>query len=196
MSTTIQTQNISRLSRPPTAALVLWILIFAAVPISISFSPAAWDVAVYRNAIRSLRADHDPYLDAIATQKLYYSHPVHPVGDPPFSYVYSPITLPILRFIGILPIWLSGSLYWLVYSLGVLAEIWVAMLAVEERERRHFLYLGPLAVFFSGLLFWAEISRTSYTDLFSSPPYSDGGETSGSGFTLPYSSPPVSKLRS
>lgn len=144
---------------------MLWVLIFAAVPISILFTPPGWDLAVYRNAIHSLHAGHDPYLDAIAVQKLYYSQPVHPVGDPPFSYVYSPATLPVLRAIDILPVWLSGCAYWLIYIFGALAEIWVGMLAVEEKERRFFLYLAPsrssFPVSLQTVLCWAETSHTS-----------------------------------
>jgi hypothetical protein len=107
---------------------------------------------VYRNAIRSLNAGHDPYLDGIAVQKLYHSQTIHPAGDPPFSYVYSPLTLPILHVIAALPVWLSGVMYWSVFVLGALAEIWVGTRAAEANERRFFLYLAPITVFFPGLL--------------------------------------------
>ncbi|MGH9595315.1 MAG: hypothetical protein ACRD3K_00815 [Edaphobacter sp.] len=140
------------IGRPPVVIILLWVLIFAAVPISAMFSPSGWDVAVYRNAIHSLKAGHDPYLDDISAQKVYYSQAVRPVGDPPFNYVYSPMTLPLLRLIGSLPIWLSGSLYWLAYIVGVLAGIWVGTLALEDNERRYFLYFAPVTIFFHGLI--------------------------------------------
>jgi len=126
------------------------VLIFAAVPIAVVFSPPGWDVVVYRNAIRSLKAGHDPYLDSIAAQKVYYSQAVHPAGDPPFNYVYSPITLPLLRLIGALPVWFSGGLYWLAYIAGVLSAIWVATLALEDNERPYLLYFAPLTIYFPG----------------------------------------------
>ncbi|HWZ51813.1 MAG TPA: hypothetical protein VNW54_10145 [Granulicella sp.] len=152
MIDSIQAQSRSRSFLLPAPVVILWLLILAAVSILISLSPHAWDVAVYRNAIRSLAAGHDPYLDGIARQKLYYNQTVHPAGDPPFSYVYSPVTIPILRVITAFPVWLSGSIYWSIFVVGALAEIWVVMRAVEENERRLFLYLAPITVFFPGLL--------------------------------------------
>lgn len=139
-----------RSKRASLAILILWVLIFASVPISMVFSPPGWDVAVIRNAIRSLKAGHDPYLDSISTQKVYYSQAVHPAGDPPFNYIYSPVTLPLLRLIGALPVWFSGSLYWLAYIGGVLSEIWVGTLALEDSERPYLLYFAPVAIYFPG----------------------------------------------
>ena len=142
----------SHSNRTPLAILILWVVIFASVPISMVFSPPGWDVAVYRTAVNSLKAGHDPYLDSIATLKGYYSQAVHPAGDPPFNYVYSPATLPLLRLVGSVPVWLSGSLYWLAYLVGVISAIWVGTLALEEKERPYLLYFAPVAIYFPGLI--------------------------------------------
>jgi hypothetical protein len=140
-------------SRARAILLGFWILVFAAMPVWMAFDPPGWDVAIYHSAIRSLAAGHDPYADAMAIQTLFHAHPeLHVNADPPYSYVYSPITLPLLRLIGLFPALLSALLYWAVYLAGVFGEIWVAMQAVESNERRLFLYLAPVAAFFPGLL--------------------------------------------
>jgi hypothetical protein len=41
---------------------------------------------------------------------------LHPNAVTPFSYVYSPITFPLLRVIGAMPLWFSGIAYWIVYT--------------------------------------------------------------------------------
>ena len=63
-----------------------------------------------------LPAGHDPYADAIAVQNIFHSQIAsHPNAPVPYSYVYSPITLPLLRLIAPLPFLLSGGVYLLVY---------------------------------------------------------------------------------
>lgn len=132
---------------------VLWLLVLIAMPIWIANDAPGWDAAIYHTAMKALAAGHDPYADAIAIQQAFHvEKALHPDAPPPYSYVYSPITLPILRLINAFPIWLSGSLYWLVYLGGVLAEIWVGMQAVEASERRYFVFLAPVAAFFPGFL--------------------------------------------
>jgi hypothetical protein len=140
--------------RPPSHLLIgLWIVVVVAVAIWTGFEAPGWDVRVYVAAINSLRAGHDPYADAMAIQQAYHSQAaLHPSGDLPYSYVYSPITFPLLRLVGKLPFWVSGSAYWVVYVFGILGQIWVAMQATTESERRYFLFFAPVAAFFPGLL--------------------------------------------
>ena len=140
-------------SLPRRMVWAFWLLVLAAMPVWIHFDTPGWDVAIYHSAIMALAAGHDPYADAIAVQTLFHQQmALHPHADPPYSYVYSPLTLPLLRAIGVVPGWMSGGIYWLVYAAGVLAEIWVGMWAVEDNERRYFLYVAPVAAFFPGLL--------------------------------------------
>ena len=141
-----------RLARNGTL-LAFWVVVVLAVAASIPLASSGWDVRVYVAAIRSLRLGHDPYADAMAIQRIYHSQSmVMPNGDPPYSYVYSPITLPLLRLIGGLPNWLSGSVYWLLYVAGVLGQMLFALRFTTGRERRIFLYLAPVSAFFPGML--------------------------------------------
>ena len=134
-------------------ALILWILAFAAFPIWIHFDQPAWDFAIYLNAVHALHAGHDPYADAIAIQRLFHSQlAFHPNATPPYSYVYSPMTLPVVRLFGSLPLWLSAGGYWLLYVVGVLTQTWFGMQAPDASERRFFVYLAPVAFFFPGFL--------------------------------------------
>lgn len=123
------------------------------MPVWLAFDAPGWDVGVYHAAIQALAAGHDPYADAIAIQRVFHSQiALHPNAAPPYSYVYSPMTLPLLRLIGIFPIWLSGSLYWLAYLAGILVQLWVGMQAAEDSEYRYFVFLAPVASFFPGFL--------------------------------------------
>jgi hypothetical protein len=141
--------------RPRTrrALIGFWIVVAIAVAACIPFASGGWDIRVYTAAIHSLRAGHDPYADAMAIQRLYHSQAiVNPDGDPPYSYVYSPITLPLVGLVGRLPFWLSGGAYWSIFGLGVLGQSWFALRFTEDSERRYFLYLAPIAAFFPGML--------------------------------------------
>ena len=135
--------------------LALWAIVFLAIPIWAYLDASGWDLRVYHAAIQALRIDHDPYADAIAIQIAYHAQlALHPntLPDPPYNYVYSPVTLPLLRLIGKIPDGFSAFIYWLVYATGVLAVIWAGMHAVEEKERKYFVFLAPITVFFPGLL--------------------------------------------
>jgi hypothetical protein len=62
------------------------------------------------------------------------------------------MTLPLLRAVGAVPGWLSGSVYWLLYIASMLAVIWVGMQGATPGERKFFVFLAPVAAFFPGLL--------------------------------------------
>ncbi len=98
-------------------------------------------------------AGHDLYADAMALQHAFHLRFGHPVSGPaPLSYVYSPITLPLLGLLGALPTWLAASLYGTAYFAGLLAQLWAGLEAATPGERRCLLYLTPLAAFFPALL--------------------------------------------
>ncbi len=129
------------------------ILVWGLVPSYV----VGWDLHVYENALHSLKAGHDPYLDGTAVQRAFHAHLAeHRAKEPPdptpFTYVYSPLTLVFLRFIGLFPVALSNTIYWIVYGAGVLAVILVELQAVEASESRVFMVIAPLALFFPGLL--------------------------------------------
>ncbi|QMV17730.1 DUF2029 domain-containing protein [Granulicella sp. 5B5] len=129
---------------------ILSIVIWSLIP---SYSKG-WDIAVYKNAVLSLRAGHDPYADAIAVQEAYQLNPrAYQPGVPiPFSYVYSPITLPVLRAVGALPFAVTGAIYWAVFFALILLGLWATMQLVQPSERGVFGMLAPFAIFFPGML--------------------------------------------
>jgi len=139
--------------RPSRFLIAFWIVVLGAVAACIPLASYGWDVQVYAAAIHSLRLGHDPYADAMAIQQAYHQQAaLHPAGDPPYSYVYSPLTLPLVALVGRLPFAISGAGYWLLYALGVLGQIWFALQLTDRRERRVFVYLAPVTAFFPGLL--------------------------------------------
>ncbi len=137
--------------------VLLWVLAAITIVLWAWLGGVGWDVAIYRAGMHSLRGGHDPYADAISVQRLFHQqlqgNPNLLVDrDPPFSYVYSPMTLPLLRLISAVPDWASGGLYWLLYSAAALAQIGATFRAVERSERPYFRYLAPVAIFFPGFL--------------------------------------------
>jgi hypothetical protein len=123
------------------------------MPIWAHFDKVGWDITVYWRAIEALRAGHDPYASAMAVQTATHLNGGPAAGvDPPWSYVYSPITLPALHLIALVPGILSGALYWTLYVAAALLLVWVGMRAVEPDERPAFIYFAAVAPFFPGLL--------------------------------------------
>jgi len=135
--------------------VVFWVLAVTAIAIwsQVPGYVVGWDLEVYRNAILSLRAGHDPYADGIAVQRAFHALAHHAPNAPtPFTYVYSPITLPLLGWIARFSFTWSGAVYWTLLAAAVVATLWVGVQAVEPQERRVFALLMPAAVFFPGLL--------------------------------------------
>jgi hypothetical protein len=132
---------------------LLWALALTAVIVWTAFSRPGWDVSVIDNAMREVAAGRDPYADGV-TQLTRYHDGLQkaPKQDPPFIYVYPPITLPALSVIERLPAWTSHTLYWVAYAASTLALLWVGMQFVGSDERHYFDRLAPVAVFFPGLL--------------------------------------------
>ncbi len=140
-------------TRCRTIAIVFWLCAFVTIPIWTRTDQAGYDIVFYHNALTSLRAGHDPYLDAIQRQQTFHQTLAqHPDAYPPCSYVYSPITLPLLRLIGLLPEGLAYTLYWLILVAGVFAVLWVTTSAREQTERTFITLVAPLAAFCPGLL--------------------------------------------
>lgn len=135
------------------AAWIAWLLSLTALAILALHDDTGWDAAIYRTALHSLRAGHDPYADAIAVQQRFHSEiALHPNDTPPYSYVYSPMTLPLVRAAGALGALPGRSLYWLAYAIGALAQLYAGLSAAEASERKYFSCIAPVAVFFPGLL--------------------------------------------
>jgi hypothetical protein len=125
---------------------------FTAIPIWNAFYPSLdCDAQVYFNAIHSVHLGHDPYAEGVAAASLFRGQmALHPNATPPYFYLYSPITLPVLQLLGCFPAVLYISGYWLIYAAGVLAAIFVSVKFTEPGERSFFLFLAPAAAFFPG----------------------------------------------
>lgn len=134
-------------------ALVFWLLACITIPIWNRVDPAGYDVAIYHNAIVSLHAGHDPYVDAMAVQDAFRrTLAQHPDASLPCNYIYPPITLPLLRLMGALPTWFACSVYWLILIASILSVLWVTTRARERTEITFVTLVAPLAVFCPGLL--------------------------------------------
>ena len=145
----------ARAARPRTTrtiALVLWILAIITIPVWSHSEDSAWDAKIYLTAVHSLQLGHDPWGDGIAIQQQAHATAKGPSPQGPFSYVYSPITLPVLRLAAATPLWLTATVFWLFYVAGVLGALWFGVQAQTPQERRTLAVLTPLAVFFPGFL--------------------------------------------
>ena len=136
-------------------ALAVWLamLVSVAVLVLVPLDRAGWDLDIYKAAVLSLRQGHDPYVDAMAIQRAFHATLAsHPEATPPYSYVYSPVTLPLVRWVGRFPFGLSTAVYWLGYVVAVWAMVRVGFWMSERKERRVFAVLAPVLLFFPGLL--------------------------------------------
>ena len=155
---TTYARSSARRSSAGIVAMVLWVLVLATIPVWSHFDLPAWDAKIYLTAVHSVQHGHDPWADGVAIQKAAHRNAPHsPSPQGPFSYVYSPITLPVLQAAGMLPLWLVASVYFLLYIAGVAAELWFGVQAMHPRstdpgERGFFRFVTPLTIFFPGFL--------------------------------------------
>ncbi len=138
-----------RLAAPVWAAMLLSIAVLVIVPLD----QAGWDLDIYKTAVVSLQRGHDPYMDAMAVQRAFHATLAsHPNATPPYSYVYSPITLPLLRWVGRFTFAWSTAVYWVGYIASVWVMVRVGLWMSERAERVWFAVFAPVSLFFPGLL--------------------------------------------
>jgi hypothetical protein len=119
----------------------------------VSLGPAGWDAQGYWKTSQSVRHHSDPYVqDLIALQAFHERLAVNPAEPPPFVYVYSPLTLPLLRVLAIFPLWLIALLYWTAVVVGAMLELWAGFQMANVRERGWLVLMLPAIVFFPGLV--------------------------------------------
>ena len=141
----------------PLAVRTLWLMCALALPVWVHFDDTAWDMKVYDHALVSLHNGHDPYQDATDIQKQHHQQlsiagKLADDQTPPYSYVYAPITLPLLRALGQLPRDVLVTLYLILYLIGAFTAVAVCASLAEPAEYPGVLYLAAVAVFFPGLL--------------------------------------------
>ena len=76
----------------------------------------------------------------------------NPAEPRPFVYVYSPLTLPLLRVLALFPGSLVGLLYAIAVAVGAAIQLWAGFQMADQRERRWLLFVLPAVVFFPGLV--------------------------------------------
>ena len=112
---------------------------------------AGWDSQVYWKTVLSLRHGGDPYAEGIAAQQAFHEQAASGAREP-FPYIYSPLTLPLLRLLGALPGWLMGVLYVGALTVAFLLELWTGFQMASEQERPWLVLMLPLVAFFPGLI--------------------------------------------
>lgn len=112
-----------------------------------------WDTQQCWTAIQSAGHGGSAYDGGIAALKAYDALPSHAAGSrQPVIYIYSPMTIPVLRWLALIPGWLLGTLYGCAVAAGFLLQLRAGYEMASETERRWLVFLLPFAVFFPGLL--------------------------------------------
>lgn len=118
-----------------------------------SLGPVGWDAQGYWKTSQIVHHRFDPYAqDLVALRTFHARLAANPAEPAPFVYVYSPLTLSLLRALAMFPSWLIGLLYGLAIACGVLLELWAGYQMADQRERRWLALLLPAIVFFPGLV--------------------------------------------
>ena len=131
--------------------VVFWAAAAITLLVMASTGPVGWDAEGYRRTIETVRHGGDPYAADIAAQQAFHDHPV--AGQHfPWDYLYSPMTLLLLRLLGQLPDKLLGTLYWLAVAAGLLFPIRAGYEMADAGERRWLRFVLPAVLFFPGLI--------------------------------------------
>jgi hypothetical protein len=139
-------------SRPRLIAL-FWIAAVIALAAMAYTGAVGWDAKGYWKAVQSVHHNSDPYAEDIAAlQKFHERLATNPAEPRPFVYVYSPLTLPLLRALGVFPGWCVGLLYAVVVAVGAALQLWAGFQMADERERCWLVFVLPAVVFFPGLV--------------------------------------------
>jgi hypothetical protein len=149
-------QNIGWFSRPQLIVLI-WVAVAIAVVVMAHAAPNGQDAGVYWKAIQSLRHGSDPYAESIAALHAYHDQlALNAKSHLPYTYaypyVYSPVTLPLLRMLEVFPGWLLGAIYAAAVATGVLLQLWAGFQMADKDERRWLALVLPAILFFPGLI--------------------------------------------
>jgi hypothetical protein len=106
-----------------------------------------WDVAIYHRAMEAVHVGLDPYATGLERQ-----YAAHAAGKHAFTYVYPPLTLPVLRALNLFPVWLVALLYWAAYAASYAALLWAVTQFFRPQERAVMEYFVPLVIFFPSLM--------------------------------------------
>ena len=132
---------------------LFWVGVVVAVVVLAFTGPVGWDSQVCWKTVQTLRQGGDPYANGIASlQQFQEREGADSNARPPLVYVYSPMTLPLLRMTERFPGWALGVFYTGAIVIGVLLQLWAGFQMADQGERRWLALLLPVAVFFPGLV--------------------------------------------
>ena len=138
--------------RPRLIAL-FWIAAVLALAAMAYSGAVGWDAKGYWKAAQSVHHNSDPYAeDIVALQGFHQRLATSPAEPRPFVYVYSPLTLPLLRLLATFPASLVGLFYGVAVAVGAAIQLWAGFEMADERERRGLMFVLPAVVFFPGLV--------------------------------------------
>lgn len=134
---------------------VFWVAALIAVPVWASLASPGWDAATLLKVGHAVRLGQDPYLNDIDTLTKFEKATgtrYHPPASVPLTFVYPPITLPLLSFIARFPDWCCTIGFCVLYFAAVMAQLRFGSLAIAQDEQKSLGYFVPVAAFFPGLL--------------------------------------------
>ncbi|MFZ0563692.1 MAG: hypothetical protein WAM43_18935 [Terriglobales bacterium] len=118
-----------------------------------SFGPVGWDAQGYWKTSQAVHRHFDPYAQNLVALRAFHERlAANPAEPPPFVYVYSPLTLSLLRVLAMFPGWLIALLYCAAIATGAMLELWAGFQMADHGERRWLALLLPAIVFFPGLV--------------------------------------------
>lgn len=133
--------------------VLFWMAAIATVIVMVSSSPVGWDARNCSKAVQSLRHGGDPYAEGIAAQQAFHDRPASSAAEhAPLTYVYSPLTLRLLKLLAPLPDGLLALLFWAAVASGFLLMLWAGFAMATEHERAWLVLLLPAVAFFPGLI--------------------------------------------
>jgi len=132
---------------------LFWIGAITTIIVMSSLGPVGWDAQGYWKTSQIVHHHFDPYAqDLVALRAFHNRLAVNPAEPAPFVYVYSPLTLSLLRVLAMFPSWLIGLFYGLAIASGAMLELWAGYQMAVQRERRWLALMLPAIVFFPGLV--------------------------------------------
>jgi len=139
------------MSRCNTFLYLLWIGAIVAVLVMAALGPAGWDFNVYWRAAQAVRQGIDPYSQGIAAQRAFHAAD-HANLLPPMTYVYPPLTFPLLRLAAFFRRSVAESLFFASLIAGFALQLWTGWQMADSEERRWLRWLLPAVAFFPGLI--------------------------------------------
>jgi hypothetical protein len=137
----------------PRLIVLFWTAAVLALAAMAYAGAVGWDARGYWKAVQSVQHNSDPYAeDIVALQAFHQRLATNPAEPRPFVYVYSPLTLPLLRLLALFPGSFVGLLYAIAVALGAAIQFWAGFQMADQRERRWLMFVLPAVVFFPGLV--------------------------------------------